>query len=619
MTVGLRIDPALPLSPPFMSKSLKNAFAKAWKHGALGTVLIVCGWLASANGATFNLSPSTISNTYSGVLTLQVTGLTNGEQVQVQHFLDLNSNGVVEATEPLIDTFRIKDGNAFTINGITNNNVPFDRDSTTGSITTTFSLSAPLDKVVGQHIIRLSSPAGNFPPQTNLLVITNAALAQSVSGTIFDGGGAPLPNAVAVALVQPDGGLGAAVVADSNGHYNFNLTPGSYGVFPVLPNYFTDQSIAAQVTLTNGSSNSANLFLTNGSFANTLSGQITDATNGNTLGGVFLQIQSGNLFAVAFTDTNGSYSAALTPSFWRVRPEADGLARRAYVTSQNRLQVDLTTGNVASVNFALPKANAMFFGRFTDNSNVPFVNIKFFGNDQSDFKASGYSNTNGAYAVAVLADGSEWTASPSVSDNPVLTGYLISDGLGSTNISPGQALHQDFVAIRATAQISGQVRDNLGSPVDGVNVFGNVNIGGVQYNSSADTDNSGHYVLPAANGTWFLGVNCCGNDGLEGHGLYDPLEGQGRAVNVPPTNAVLDITVYQIGTPVLTELFRASPSQFSFNLHGSMGANYTIQASTNLSISNWFNLFTLNLTSNPTYLQDNQATNKVRFYRALKN
>jgi len=599
-----------------MLKSFTKDFVRGGKCGA---VLFIAGWFTSANAAIFSVLPSTISNTYSGVLTLQITGLTNGEQVQIQRFLDLNSNGVVEANEPLIDAFRIKDGGVFTINGITNNNVPFDRDSTTGSITTTFALTAPLDKVVGQHIIRLSSPSGNFSPLTNLLIITNAALAQSVSGTIFDGSGTPLPNAVVVALTQPNTGFGGAVVADNAGHYNFNLAPGSYAVFPVLANYFTDQSIAAQFTLTNGGSVSANLFLTNGTVANTLSGQIYDATNGNAIGGVFQQIQSGNLFAIAFSDTNGNYSAALTPSFWRVRPESDGLARRAYVTPQNRLQVDLTTGSVANVNFAFPKANAMFFGRFTDSSNVPFANIKFSGNDQSDFKASGFSNTNGAYAVAVVADGSGWTASPSTSDNAILTGYLISSGLDTTNISQGQALHQDFTAIRETASISGQVRDNLGNPVSGLNVFGNVNIGGVQYNSSSDTDNSGHYVLPAANGTWFLGINCCGNDGLDSHGLYDPLEGQGRAVNLPPTNAVLDIIVYQIGTPFLTDFFRSSPSQFNFNLNGSVGVNYTIQASTNLSISNWFTLFSLNLTSNPTFLQDNQATNKQRYYRALKN
>jgi hypothetical protein len=50
-----------------------------------------------------------------------------------------------------------------------------------------------------------------------------------------------------------------------------------------------------------------------------------------------------------------------------------------------------------------------------------------------------------------------------------------------------------------------------------------------------------------------------------------------------------------------------------------VGANYTVQASTNLSGSNWFNLFSLNLSSSAVFLQDNQATNRQRFYRAQKN
>ena len=571
----------------------------------------------SADGAGLSVTPSAVSNTYSGVITLQITGLTNGEQVQIQRYLDLNGNGVVDANELLIDAFRVRDGGANVIGGITSINVPYDRDAATGAITTTFSLAAPLDSIIGQHIIRLSSPFGNFSPRTAFLVITNATLNQTISGTIFSGG-APVPNAVAVALAQPDNNLATLVVADNTGHYTLKVNPGTYAVFPTFPNYFTDQSIAAQVILTNGGSASANLFLTNGSVANTVSGQISDATNGAALGGVFVQLQSASLFAIAFTDNNGNYSAVLSPSFWRVRPEADGLARRAYVGPQNRLQTDLTAGSVSNVNFALPKANALFYGRFTDNLNVPFANIRFFGSDQvNQFKAIGYGDANGNYTVAVFADTNQWNSSPSSSDNAALVGYLVSNGLGVTNIFAGQALRQDFVAIRATAQITGLVRDNLGNPVTSVNLYGNTTIGGIQYNASGGTDNSGHYLLPAANGIWYVGINCCGNEGLDSHGLYDPI--QGHYVPVPPTNAVLNITVYPTGTPVLTDLFRVSPGQFQFNLNGSVGASYTVQASTNLSTSNWFNLFSLSLTSSPMFLQDNQATNKLRFYRAQKN
>src|SRR5213078_1077016 len=148
-----------------MLNALQAILPKGWKRGVLAMACAFGTQLSSAEGATFGVTPSAISNTYGGVLTLQIGGLTNGEQVQIQQFLDLNSNGVVDASEPLINAFKTKDNSAFTINGITNINVPYDRDATTGAITTTFALNAPLDRVVGQHIIRLVSPFGNFSPQ----------------------------------------------------------------------------------------------------------------------------------------------------------------------------------------------------------------------------------------------------------------------------------------------------------------------------------------------------------------------------------------------------------------------------------------------------------------------
>jgi hypothetical protein len=594
-------------------------FSRRWICGVLGVVFGMHTMLTdSAEGATLGVTPSAISNNYSGVLTLQIGGLANGEQVIVRRYLDFNSNGVVEASEPLTDTFRISDGGVSTIGGVTNLNVPYDSNPSAGAITSTLSFGLQLENFVGQQIFSLVSPSGNFPPQTSLLVVTNTAPAQSVSGTVFSGG-SPVPNAIVVALSQPNNNYIGAIIANNAGQYLYKLKPGAYALLPVLPNYYTDQSIAALVTLTNGGSATANLFLTNGSIANTLSGQVTDATNGSPLGGAFLQFESGSLFSVAFTDTNGNYAAALSPSFWRARPEAERLARRAYVGPQNRLQVNLTAGSVSNLNFAVPKADALFYGRITDSFSVPFANVRFFGNDDSDqFRANGISDANGNYATAILAGSGQWNVSPSPDDNAALAGYIVSSGLGNTTLFPGQAVSQDFVVLRATAQISGHLQDDLGNPVIGVSVYANANIAGINYNTSVDTDNSGNYLLPAAGGNWSLSVNnCCGDSSLGSHGLYDPASS--HPVTIPPTNAVLNITVYPTGTPFITQPTRTAPGQFSFNLNGSVGAGYTIQASTNLSTSNWFYLFSLSLTSSPMFLQDNQATNKLRFYRVQKN
>src|SRR5262249_53544021 len=49
---------------------------------------------------TFTNFPAAVSNTYNGIITLQINGLTNGvTNVVVQKFLDLNTNGIIDAND----------------------------------------------------------------------------------------------------------------------------------------------------------------------------------------------------------------------------------------------------------------------------------------------------------------------------------------------------------------------------------------------------------------------------------------------------------------------------------------------------------------------------------------
>jgi hypothetical protein len=59
-------------------------------------------------------------------------------------------------------------------------------------------------------------------------------------------------------------------------------------------------------------------------------------------------------------------------------------------------------------------------------------------------------------------------------------------------------------------------------------------------------------------------------------------------------------------------------TQFSVQLNGTPGINYAIQFSTNLALPNW-TAFTTNSPTNGTLsFTDPSATNKSRFYRAMK-
>src|SRR5260370_30855622 len=309
---------------------------------------------------TLSVTPSVTSNTYAGVITLAIGGLTNGERVVIQKYLDLNANGTIDPGEPLMDAFRIRDGGVLVMGGITNLNVPYDSNPVSGAITTTLNFPAamPLENIVGQQIIQLLRPTGRFSPVTATFTVTNAALSQSVSGIIYSNG-VPLANAVAVAQDRFLNNPVAAAVADSTGHYLLKLNPSSYALIAGMPNYYFDQSQAPSVVLTNGASATNSLFLTNGTVA--ISGSVYDAANSNALGGALLTLQSGNFFAISFTDSNGNYSAAVAPSYWKIQPAKERLAMRDYLHPEGTLQVDTTTRALANVGIALPPGTALFY------------------------------------------------------------------------------------------------------------------------------------------------------------------------------------------------------------------------------------------------------------------
>ena len=108
-----------------------------------------------------------------------------------------------------------------------------------------------------------------------------------------------------------------------------------------------------------------------------------------------------------------------------------------------------------------------------------------------------------------------------------------------------------------------------------------------------------------------------GRNDLASLGLVDYF--QPYNVSIPPTNAVLNLTVYQNGMPV-----SPSPSAFRRRNLGSTStaastSNYTVQVSTNLASTNWSTLFSLQLTNSPFFVVDPNATNSARFYRVQKS
>src|SRR6516162_112395 len=118
-----------------------NAICRCARN-RLKSLLLLAATGVSLHGvcetASLTVTPSVTSNTYTGIITLQVNGLSSGETVVVQKFLDVNHNGVIDSGDILWQQFQLTDGQASVFHdgalAVTNVNVPGDTDSTPGQI-----------------------------------------------------------------------------------------------------------------------------------------------------------------------------------------------------------------------------------------------------------------------------------------------------------------------------------------------------------------------------------------------------------------------------------------------------------------------------------------------------
>ncbi|MGH7940293.1 MAG: putative Ig domain-containing protein [Limisphaerales bacterium] len=493
--------------------------------------LFLCqsGW---ATG--FTVTPSAVSNTYSGTTTLTMTGLTNTETVVVQKFLDLNANGTIDAGDLLVQQFNLTDGQAgMVIGGVTNFNVPGDTDGTAdGQITATLNFPS-FDfnqSAIGKYLFKLSSPVGHFSPITNSFNVTNFPFAQKITGNVVNNG-APVPDSGVILFPPPRSGNHgpgtplAEVVANNSGAYAIQLPPGTYVPMAFGSNYVADYSASPVLTLSGSQIINTNLTLIVATAK--ISGTLVDANdNSIKLPGVFMPASDNSgVIGIGFSDTNGNFSIGVTSGTWGAGSSDQGLGVYGYVGFNNSTNV---SAGATGLTLAYPKATALFYGTVKDDSGNPVPGIDVSASDQNNtFQSDGDSDADGNYVVGAVGglSGDAWQAQ--VSGDSAPANYLFSqpalDQNGGTNLDTGAAVHQNFTALPATNHITGNVQFN-GTNVVGVqvNVFATIN--GQDYQAQMDTDGNGNYSLNVANGDWSVSVNCGGGsdslDNILGGGNY---------------------------------------------------------------------------------------------------
>ncbi len=583
------------------------------ESGLRNYLALLVVFLASftTHAATLAISPSAIGNEFRGVVTLQIGALTNGETVVIKKYADLNGNGIIDGGDLLMENFQITDGFVTTIGGATNLNIPYDSTGTNGAITTSLNFfeNDSIRHIIGNYLFRLSGPGGAFTPVTNSFAVTNSPHAQKIMGVVRSGS-TNLPGAIIVLLTpRPDQNLVAGTMTDTSGNYSLSLPPGTYQMLGFKSGYAGDFSTSAAAVLGTNATLTTNVDLIVAS--RIIVGSVVNAANTN-VGppGVFLFAQSsGGWYGSSTTGTNGTFSLPVTPDTWQIQPQSEDLAQHGYVSLQGWPGFDTTAGSISNALITAPYGTAMFYGSARDDTNAPLAGIQLGADDNSSqYEAGGESDISGNYCVAVVPGA--WNLSVN-NNNPALAGYVVAGGTNASILS-GQAIRSDFVVRRTTGTIRGYVKDNTGTAVNGVSIYSFASIGGTNFNAGANTDTNGNYSLNVIDGVWTVGLSCDGNDGLPRFG-YNCV-GQ-QTIAVPPANAVANFTVYPYGTPSFGNPFRPGDSQFMFQFFGAPGTNYTVQASTNMSF--WFTLVVTNPPDYMIFIQDNQATNSRRFYRAF--
>ena len=515
---------------------------KTWLNHLLVLLALVAGLAQTARATVaFTLAPAAASNTYSGKITLQITGLTNTETVVIQKFFDANGNGVIDAGEVAVQQFNLTDGQAGqVIGGVTNSNVPGDTDGTAnGSITAKLLFqfaSSPM--AAGNYLYKLSSPSGHFPPLTNSFTVTNFPYAQKFTGTVFS-------NSVAVpyASVLLFQGSGhdltpiAGAVADNAGVYTIPAPTGTYLLVAFKSRCYASTTAAANLALGPGATVSTNLNLL--AATQTISGQVKDASSGAGLPGLLVPVQAKDGFlGICYTDTNGNFTAGVDADQWYVQDDSAGTAVLGYVGLQNKVAVNTTTGSVANVSIALPKATALFYGTVLDNLGNPLpqvVAVYASDNNNGLYQADGYTDAAGNFVTAAVGGlgNDPWQVqvdNASSFPNDAFSQPAFQQN-GGTNLGVGQAVPASLTAILATNQITGNVKDNHGANIAVVGVTASATIDGAYFFQYVDTDANGNYSLPVASGSWTVALQCQGgSDSLSQLGSYECPNGQNDTI-----------------------------------------------------------------------------------------
>jgi hypothetical protein len=466
------------------------------------SLLSLAGLATPASAATLSVTPSACSSLYAGDLTFQITGLNNGETVLIQRYLDLNTNGIIDASEPLVQSFLLTDSQVTSIGGVRNGNIPGDNDLTAnGQITATvsFANSPEFTRLSGTQIFQLSSPNSRFTPVQQSITVTQAVYPHRVTGKVLEKA-TPLPHAE-VALVIPSANnieFVAGTVADASGNYSISASNGTYLVLGFFPARVGTTASGPLVTVS-AADVVTNVALSSGSY--TVSGFVTESPSG--VGAPAMQLflsAGGGDYSATFTFPHGGINVILLDNQWKFDASDLGSMLAGLLRPQNKVKVTVAGTNVTGITIPAYQETALIYGKVTDQLGNPLAGVKLDAFDNSNLYSSrAISDAAGNYFLAVVRATWAITAASPVSGLP--SGYTLQPA-GAT-LTDGQAVQLNLVANPPTF-LAGHATDSLGAPITNGNMLA---ISASYMVSAALLAGDSSFAIPIpTGGAWTLGL-----------------------------------------------------------------------------------------------------------------
>jgi hypothetical protein len=416
---------------------------------------------------------------------------------------------------------------------------------------------------------------------------------------------------------------GAYTYTDCDGRFDFTVFGGIWTLMEFSPDDGVSNTLVRHVSLdvavTNGL-DQTNLQILVPRFTSQINGSVKD-TSGGPIEGFFVQgkttIHDQPFYTAGITDGQGQFQMPAFEADWRVSGEQrlsyfSGSFTSAYWHISPTETVTVSHTN-ATVELLVEPATitARLAGRIVDSAGAPVsqISISASSSDGQSYTSllSGYSGgfelgvSRGIWAMSVnnFQDGDKFFLGPRVSFN-------VEDGMDQTNLL--------LIAQKATAKITGEVRDTEGHAVSGLYWSASTELDGTNYSVGRITDRYGRFEFEVMDASWRVVLSDASLNSLGFRSV--PAQNVTMAGMIQAVFFVARRIIGDGRVPTLASPLRLGDGLISLRVESQTTRRYRVDASPNLR--DWAPIWTNATQGGSFILTDSDSTNALtRFYRAV--